>query len=430
MAIESSSVPISIRGRYFYKGDERPCTNDDPLIWDKFFVRGVVYQPSRHDDSRGTINDPLSDDRIQELQQSIPLFIELGVNTLYICSSCVIEADSIDNKKPHAEAMTLLDNAGIYVVVTVATPFCSINRSKPYGSYNIANVTSFLKTASIMAGYPNTLGIVAGDSVINSYPSLQAAPVLKAVIRDIKRYLAWSNKTNGTRLLPVSYSIASVPSITHAPGLLEYLYLGDTKSTIDFCMPKSYSWAGESSMQWSGWDRLVSRFKEFAIPTFLSEYGTNIYKPRQFHETKALYSSAMTKVFSGGCVYQFNEAPNRYGLVVMPHTAEELFFKMDDSTHNQVTETRETDQGKLYIYGDFENYKTALAEPIDYDHNWDTMEHEAAERCNADTAQITWPWGPDFQMPETCIDWANIAELVERSPLETTAQRFENTHIA
>ncbi|KAI5272586.1 hypothetical protein E4T47_04235 [Aureobasidium subglaciale] len=370
MAIESSSVPISIRGRYFYKGDER------------FFVRGVVYQPSRQDDSHDTINDPLSDDRIQELQQN-----------------------SIDNQKPHAEAMTLLEKAGIY---TVATPSCSINRSKPYESYNIANVTSFLKTASIMAGYPNTLGIVAGDSVINT----------------------WSNKINGARLLPVSYSIASVPYITYAPGLLEYLCLGDTKSTIDFCMPKSYSWAGESSMQWSGWDRLVSRYEEFAIPTFLSEYGTNIHKPRQFHETKALYSSAMTRVFSGGCVYQFNEAPNRYGLVVMPRTAEELFFKMDDSTHNQVIETRETDQGKLYIYGDFENYKAALAEPIDYDLNWETMEHEAAERCNADTAQMSWPWGPDFQMPETCIDWTNIAELVERSPLETTTQRLENTHIA
>ncbi|KAI5206393.1 hypothetical protein E4T39_02407 [Aureobasidium subglaciale] len=410
MVIESSSVPITIRGRYFYKGDER------------FFVRGVVYQPSRQDDSRDDINDPLSDDRIQELQQSIPLFTELGLNTLYIYS--------IDNKKPHAEAMTLLEKAGIYVVATVATPFCSINRSMPYESYNIANVTSFIKTASIMAGYPNTLGIVAGDSVINSHPSLQAAPVLKAVIQDIKRYLAWSNKINGTRLLPVGYSTPDIQSITHAPGLLEYLCLGDVKSTIDFCMPKSYSWVGKSSMTWSGWDRLVSRYEKFAIPTFLSEYGANLHKPRQFQETKALYSSAMSKVFSGGCVYEFTESANRYGLVVMPCTAEETWFKKNNSTNTQVTEMRETDQGKLYIYGDFVNYKAALAEPMDHDPNWDTMEHESAERCSANTAQMSWPWGPDFQMPGTCVDWANIAELVERSSLENTTQRLGNIHIA
>ena len=56
----------------------------DFLIMNKFFVRGVVYQP-REDWQRGVINDPISDDRILELEQSVELFKELGINTLYIC---------------------------------------------------------------------------------------------------------------------------------------------------------------------------------------------------------------------------------------------------------------------------------------------------------------------------------------------------------
>jgi hypothetical protein len=52
----------------------------------KFFVRGIVYQP-RGDWQQGVINDPISDDRILELEQNVVLFKELGINTVFICSS-------------------------------------------------------------------------------------------------------------------------------------------------------------------------------------------------------------------------------------------------------------------------------------------------------------------------------------------------------
>ncbi|KAH0279238.1 glycolipid anchored surface protein GAS1, partial [Aureobasidium melanogenum] len=270
------------------------------------------------------------------LEQNVVLFKELGINTLYIYS--------VDNTKQHDKAMKLLQEAGIYVVVGVSTPSCCINRSDPYGSYNTANVSSFLKTAGVMAGYANTLGIVA-----------------------------------------------------------------------TYHMLPNYGWAGiKSNMQMSGWNALIERYEKFAIPAFLSEYGVNTYQPRQFLETSALYSDPMTRVFSGGCVYDFTDTPNNFGLVAMPGADGERWFQNFRGNQKKVNEVRQTDQGNLYIYHDFVNYKKALAGPTGYDPSWDIMESQAVERHNIHTTQMTWPWEPQYQMPATCIDWDNIEEVVGR----------------
>lgn len=48
----------------------------------------------------------------------------------------------------------------------------------------------------------------------------------------------------------------------------------------------------------------------------MSEYGC-ITNTRTFQETKALYGTNMTKVFSGGLVYEYSEEGNGYGLVTI-----------------------------------------------------------------------------------------------------------------
>ncbi|KEQ63463.1 glycolipid anchored surface protein GAS1 [Aureobasidium melanogenum CBS 110374] len=382
------------------------------LITNKFFVRGVVYYPkdNRHNP---IFNDPIADDCISMLEQNVVLFKELGINTLYIYS--------VDNTKQHDKAMKLLQEAGIYVVVGVSTPSCCINRSDPYESYNTANVSYFLKTAGVMAGYANTLGIVATYHMAGFRDSLHAFPVLKAVIRDLKRFLLASHKSKGTRVLPVGYSQPTAVHIKRSE-FLEYLYLGDQESAIDFLAASyrlkrlpNYGWAGiKSNMQMSGWNALIDRYENFAIPAFLSEYGVNTYQPRQFLETSALYSDPMTRVFSGGCVYDFTDTPNNFGLVAMPGADKERWFQNFRGNEKKVNEVRQTDQGNLYIYHDFVNYKKALAEPTGYDPSWDIMESQAVERHNIDTTQMTWPWDPRYQMPATCIDWDSIEEVVRR----------------
>jgi hypothetical protein len=85
-----------------------------------------------------------------------------------------------------------------------------------------------------MAAYPNTLAITAANALVNGRDHLNVTPVIKAVVRDLKRYLLCNSKTKGTRVLPVGYSSAAVPHINYTPGFLEYLYDGDKDATIDF----------------------------------------------------------------------------------------------------------------------------------------------------------------------------------------------------
>lgn len=69
----------------------------------------------------------------------------------------------------------------------------------------------------------------------------------------------------------------------------------------------------------------VKLFSNTHIPLFLSEYGGKIIQggpedeeedpPRIFQETTALYSPAMTPVFSGGIAYELHYGANRYGIV-------------------------------------------------------------------------------------------------------------------
>lgn len=64
-------------------------------------------------------------------------------------------------------------------------------------------------------------------------------------------------------------------------------------------------------------------FSDTDIPVFFSEYGSNTARPRVFHETTAIYSSEMTHVFSGACVYEFYQGPNRYGIVEITQLPDE-----------------------------------------------------------------------------------------------------------
>lgn len=78
----------------------------------------------------------------------------------------------------------------------------------------------------------------------------------------------------------------------------------------------NYHWAYKSSMKISGWSRDVSTYAQIPLPAFLAEYGAKMEdRPREFHETVALYSEKMTGVFSGGCLYEFYDGANGYGLV-------------------------------------------------------------------------------------------------------------------
>lgn len=149
--------------------------------------------------------------------------------------------------------MKLLEEAGIYVLTVctiflfrymhieltiyasikaVSTPSNSISRLAPIKSYNPVTMASFFKTVNIMASFPNTLGILAGNEVINNDVTLPAAAVLKAVVRDLKKHMKIQNKARGQRMLPIGYNAAT--SSERDQEVLEYLTAGEDLTSIDF----------------------------------------------------------------------------------------------------------------------------------------------------------------------------------------------------
>lgn len=153
-----STLPtITTKGNAFFSGDDR------------FYIRGIDYQPGGSSD----VSDPLSD--YDTCSRDIPYFKKLGLNTIRVYT--------VDNSANHDECMSALADAGIYLALDVNTPKYSLNRAEPGESYNPTYLQSIFATIDVFAGYTNTLLFFSGNEVINDANSTSAAPYVKAVTR-------------------------------------------------------------------------------------------------------------------------------------------------------------------------------------------------------------------------------------------------------
>lgn len=192
--------------------------------------------------------------------------------------------------------------------------------------------------------------------------------------------------------------------------MLEYLNTGDDHVSIDFWTCKNYDLKELSDVTRLVYDDLLHRFSGTSIPIFLSEYGNKSKKFRLLHETTALYSSLMSHIFSGGCVYEFWQNANGYGLVEMlKHQGD----KQTTHTESTIYERQETDRGTLLILRDFVNYKARLAEVgnIGVEIEEESTETEKEQRKTG--AEVTGLWQANLHVPEGCVDWVSSRELME-----------------
>ncbi|KAI9742297.1 MAG: beta-glucanosyltransferase [Claussenomyces sp. TS43310] len=280
----SSSLPtVTVKGNAFYAGDDR------------FFIRGVDYQPG----GSSQAIDPIADTSL--CTRDIAKFKDLGINTVRIYT--------VDNSANHDECMSLLASAGIYLVLDVNTPKYSLNRASPEASYNAVYLQSIFATIDAFSKYSNTLAFFSGNEVINDDTTTNAAPYVKAVTRDMRQYIG----SRGYRSIPVGYSAADVSE--NRMQMAHYMNCGTDDERSDFFAFNDYSWCDPSSFTTSGWDQKVKNFTGYSIPIFLSEYGCIDGEYRHFDETAALYNPEMTGVYSGGLVYEYTEEGNGYGLV-------------------------------------------------------------------------------------------------------------------
>jgi 1,3-beta-glucanosyltransferase GAS5 len=125
----------------------------------------------------------------------------------------------------------------------------------------------------------------------------------------MKNYIA----AHAGRQIPVGYSSADVAENIESQAL--YFACGpDEVARADFFAFNDYSWCDPSSFTQSGWDVKVQTYSNYSLPLFLSEFGC-ITNTRNWEEIKALYSTQMTPVYSGGLVYEYTLEANGYGLV-------------------------------------------------------------------------------------------------------------------
>ncbi|KAK6355929.1 hypothetical protein TWF718_000307 [Orbilia javanica] len=277
-------TPITIRGNAFYSGNNR------------FYVRGVDYQPGGASDPK----DPLADPEI--CGRDIPAMKELGLNAVRVYI--------IDSSADHDECMKMLDDAGIYLILDVNTPRHSITRDNPGISYNEVYLQHVFGTMDVMSKYSNLMAYFAGNEVVNDETNTYAATYVKATVRDMKAY----QKARKLRAIPVGYSAADVAQ--NRQLIAEYMNSGPDAERVDFHAFNDYSWCGAaSSYLISGYDQKVKNYTGYGIPTFLSEFGCNTNPPRTFTEIESIYHTNMTGVFSGGLVYEWTQEENNYGLV-------------------------------------------------------------------------------------------------------------------
>ncbi|GAD93947.1 beta-1,3-glucanosyltransferase [Paecilomyces variotii No. 5] len=256
--------PIVIKGKYFfYKSNGT-----------EFFIKGLAYQANTPNDSSESYVDPLTD--VAGCRRDIPYLRELSTN--------VIRVYAIDPEGDHTECMQILADAGIYVFADLSEPSQSIVRSDP--KWNIDLYTRYTSVVDALAKYTNVIGFFAGNEVTNNASYTPASAFVKAATqRAISRR-----------------------------KVTERFQLEDSERA-DFWGLNIYEWCGNSSFQSSGYAERTKDFEPFNIPVFFSEYGCNTIRPREFTEVEALYGPKMTKVWSGGIVYMFQQEDNNYGVV-------------------------------------------------------------------------------------------------------------------
>ncbi|CAO3644654.1 unnamed protein product [Cunninghamella blakesleeana] len=310
-SIVSCLNPIEIKGQKFF----------DSVTKDQFFIKGVAYQPRGDENNR----DPLAD--TNACTRDAELMKNLGMN--------VVRVYEINLDKDHDACMKAFEDAGLYLLLDIATPKNSVNRKTP--EYDVKLYNAYKDTVAKFAKYPHVLGFIAGNEVTNDKTNTEASAFVKAVIRDMKTFL----RKTGARAIPVGY--ASNDDEFIRDDIKDYFVCGDTEDAkADFYGLNLYEWCGDSSFEKSGYSDRTKELENFGKPVFLSEYGCNLVRPRPFSEVETLYGSQMTSVWSGGVAYEWSQENNEYGLVKVTGTTVE---PLQDYTNLQKTLKNVNPQG-------------------------------------------------------------------------------------
>lgn len=293
-------LPIISYGNRLYQVNE-----DATQPGTEFFMVGIDYQPGGSSEFQLNSDSDLLSDPATCMRDAL-VFQQLGINTIRIYS--------LSPWLNHDECMTILNNAGIYVLLDLNNPYIALHRENTGDSYNEALLNNVFGLIDAFKYYPNTLGFFSGNEIVNDAGSAESAPkYIRALQRDIKQYIA----KHANRTIPVGYSAAD--DLDYRVAMWQYLQCGDDdESRSDFYGINSYQWcSGSSDWDSSGYQALNDTFANSSIPLFFSEYGCNKNSPRTFDEvTDGVYAEdGLLYTLMGGLIYEYSNEDNNYGLV-------------------------------------------------------------------------------------------------------------------
>ncbi|TKY86793.1 hypothetical protein EX895_004434 [Sporisorium graminicola] len=300
---------VTRRGKYLYQGNNR------------FYIKGIAYQEpapiaasTAANDANGgfpepdSFTDPLA--LPDACSRDVANFRDLGINTVRVYS--------VNSSLNHDACMSMFSNAGIYVILDLALPLNgSINRADPI--WDVSLLGLYAGTIDAFTKYDNLLAVNVANEVVNVAANTDAAPFIKAAVRDIKAYLHSKNSN-----VLVSYSSTDGDSgpTNWRDMLAYYLTCGSAATSVDLYGLNSYAWCGNSSYTASGYDSLTTELASLPVPAYLSEFGCAAgigANNRPWTEVAALYSQPMTNTFSGGVAFSYFPQPSgtNYGLVTV-----------------------------------------------------------------------------------------------------------------
>ena len=290
IALQSSVIasPLVIKGnKFFYES-----------TGGEFQSKGIAYQLEE-----GV--DPLLQ---PELTRDLKYFKQLNINTIRIYQ--------VDPTQDHSAAMQLLSDAGIYLYLDVWSHDVYINRAQP--AYTATMWERVEDMINEFAKYDNVAGFIAGNEVANSEEYIDSAATVKAVVRDMKAYMA-EHVGNNLRQVPVGVSISDDGTTRYSN--FEFYNCGSEEEAVDFFGLNLYEWCSNTdtfqSSGYADWAAQVSKY--YTGPVVLTEFGCEIYERnnkgdivdlRQWHQIATLFNpNQMRNLFAGGIVFRYAAAP-------------------------------------------------------------------------------------------------------------------------
>ncbi len=266
----------------------------------RFLVKGVTYQDkARFIPGSTSFADGLADS--QQCARDVPLLKELGVNTILVSSVTTVAR--------HADCMRLLEEAGIYVILTLngLNEGALVVDGKSVLPWDYSTYAKFFARIDAFAKFSNTLAFTIELSDMSDDTS-HFTPKFKAVVRDVKEYIA----NRKYRAIPVGSIGYDHPTSSFA----DYMRCGTPAESVDFHgvqmvwdLPKppadpmlQYGDPRCLNASFAG-DRTVRQFKDYPIPTVLLN-GCEMKYNHTFDEVPVIYGN-LSDVFSGTIVEDY-----------------------------------------------------------------------------------------------------------------------------